>query len=74
MCYIVITEIYHHKSMGRIGYGIAAAEEEDGVLVILESYSDISPDYNRVKAFADMCNIGELSRRHFRDAVEDFLG
>ena len=71
--YIVIESKYINGDKTRVGYGIAAIKEQDGVSVVLESFSDISPDADKVRELADDCNTYGLSGLHLADVVEDFL-
>ena len=71
--YIVTENKYINGDKTRVGYGIAAIKEQDGISVVLESYSDISPDEDRIRELADECNAHGLSKAHLSDVVEDFL-
>ena len=71
--YIVVESKYINGDKTRVGYGIAAIKEHDGVSVVLESFSDISPDADKVRELADDCNTYGLSKLHLADVVEDFL-
>ena len=71
--YIVVESKYINGEKTRVGYGIAAIKEQDGQSVVLESFSDISPDADKVRGLADDCNTYGLSRVHLADVVEDFL-
>lgn len=71
--YIVVESKYINGEKTRVGYGIAAIKEQDGESVVLESFSDISPDADKVRGLADDCNTYGLSRVHLADVVEDFL-
>ncbi len=71
--YIVTENKYIDGDKTRVGYGIAAIKEQDGISVILESYSDISPNEDKVRELASECNAHGLSKAHLSDVVEDFL-
>ncbi len=71
--YIVIENRFINGDKTRVGYGIAAVTEQDGISVVLESYSDISPDADKVRELANDCNTYGLSKAHLSDVVEDFL-
>lgn len=71
--YIVTENKYIDGDKTRVGYGIAAIKEQDGISVVLESYSDISPNEDKVRELANECNTYGLSKAHLSDVVEDFL-
>lgn len=54
-------------------YGIAAVEEHDGVLVILQSVSDISVCSDPLEKLVDLCNELKLDPIHLSDVVDDYL-
>ena len=41
--------------------------------MILESYSDISPDADKVRELANDCNTYGISKAHLSDVIDDFL-
>ena len=56
-----------------ISYGIAAGTFEDGVLCVIDSASNISPNRNHVEKIVNLFNSQNLSITHFRDALDDML-
>lgn len=71
--YIMTKSICFDCAEGRIGYGIAALIRERGVETVVEEYRDISPDFEKVKAFVKLCNRERLSLIHLADVTEDFV-
>ena len=69
----MIKSTYKNGAAKRIAFGIAAVEEYDGIITILESISDISPNIKAVKRLVKLCNDQQLALIHFRDVVSDFL-
>ena len=59
--YIVVQSTYKNGDSIRIGFGIAAVEEYDGVTTILESISDISTDIKPIERL--------IKRRCFDDCL-----
>ena len=47
--YIVVQSTYKNGDITRIGFGIAAVEEYDGVTTILESIPDLSSAINPIE-------------------------
>ncbi|MBE6718734.1 MAG: hypothetical protein E7574_05735 [Ruminococcaceae bacterium] len=56
-----------------ISYGIAAGTFEDGVLCVMDSASNVSPDRIQVERLVDLFNSQNLSLTHFRDVLDDML-
>ncbi len=56
-----------------VGYGIAAVFDDGSIKEILETYSNLCDDCNKIAEFVDLCNKQELSLDHLADAVDDFL-
>lgn len=54
-------------------YGIVAAVFEDGVLCVLDSVSNVSPDRIMVERIVDQFNQTKLPLIHFRDALDNLL-
>ncbi len=54
--YIVIQNTYKNEDTTRIGFGIAAVEEYDGITTILESISDFSSDIKPIERLVELCN------------------
>ena len=71
--YIVVQNTYKNGNATRIGFGIAAIEEYDGVTTILESISDLSSNVRSIERLVDICNNLQLDLIHLRDVVNDFL-
>ena len=71
--YIVVQSMYKNGDITRIGFGIAAVEEYDGVTTILESISDISSDIEPIERLVKVCNDLQLAPIHLQDVVTDFL-
>ena len=71
--YIVVQITYKNGDSTRIGFGIAAVEEYDGVTTILESISDISTDIEPIERLVEVCNNLQLDPIHLQDVVTDFL-
>ena len=71
--YIVVQSTYKSRDITRIGFGIAAVEEYDGVTTILESISDISTDIEPIERLVKICNNLQLDPIHLQDVVTDFL-
>ena len=36
-------------------------------------YDDISPDFEKIKALCELCNLLELDECHLADVIDDFL-
>ncbi|MBE6608165.1 MAG: hypothetical protein E7633_06400 [Ruminococcaceae bacterium] len=73
MKYIVVQNTYINGDATRVGYGIAAVEEYDGVTAVMRSFPDISSDLESVKRLTDLCNLHKLEQIHLKDVVDDFL-
>ena len=71
--YIVVKNTYIDGEISRVGYGIALVQEQDGIPMVLDSVSDLSPDRRKTEKLAETCNSSQLSSLHFRDVVNDFL-
>ena len=71
--YIVVQSTYKNGDITRIGFGIAAVEEYDGVTTILESIPDLSSDINPIECLVEVCNDLQLDPIHLQDVVTDFL-
>lgn len=71
--YIVVQNTYQNGRNTRIGYGIAAVTEYDGVITVLNSVSDLSADIQLVEDLVERCNSQELDPIHLQDVVTDFF-
>ena len=71
--YIVVQSTYKNGEITRMGFGIAAVEEYDGVTTVLESISDISTDIEPIERLVKVCNNLQLDPIHLQDVVSDFL-
>ena len=71
--YIVVQSMYKNGDSTRIGFGIAAVEEYDGVTTVLESISDISSDIEPIERLVKVCNNLQLEPIHLQDVATDFL-
>ena len=71
--YIVVQSTYKNGDITRIGFGIAAVEEYDGVTTVLESISDLSSDIKPIERLVKVCNNLQLDPIHLQDVVTDFL-
>ena len=69
----MVQSTYKNGNATRIGFGIAAVEEYDGITTILESISDISSNIEPVKHLVELCNNLQLDTIHLQDVVTDFL-
>ena len=69
----MVQSTYKNGNATRIGFGIAAVEEYDGITTILESISDISSDIEPVEHLVELCNNLQLDPIHLQDVVTDFL-
>ena len=70
--YIVVQSTYKNGDITRIGFGIAAVEEYDGVTTVLESISDLSSDIEPIERLVKVCNNLQLDHIHLQDVVTDF--
>ena len=70
---IVVQSTYKNRDITRIGFGIAAVEEYDGVTTILESISDISTDIEPIERLVEICKNLQLDPIHLQDVVTDFF-
>lgn len=71
--YIVVQNTYQSGRNARIGYGIAAVTEYDGVITVLNSVSDLSADIKLIEGLVERCNSQELDPIHLEDIVTDFF-
>jgi hypothetical protein len=71
--YIVVQNTYQYGRNTRIGYGIAAVTEYDGVITVLNSMSDLSADIKLIEGLVECCNSRELDPIHLEDIVTDFF-
>ena len=71
--YIVVQNTYKNGATTRISFGIAAVEEYDGVIIVLESVSDISSNIKSIEHLVKICNNQKLDTIHLQDVVTDFL-
>ena len=71
--YIVVQSTYKNADSTRIGFGIAAVEEYDGVTTILESIPDLSSDIEPIERLVKVCNNLQLEPIHLQDVATDFL-
>ena len=69
----MVQSTYKNGNATRIGFGIAAVEEYDGITTILESISDISANIEPVEHLVELCNNLQLDPIHLQDVVTDFL-
>ena len=69
----MVQNTYKNGDATRIGFGIAAVEEYDGVTTILESISDISANIEAIERLVQYCNNLQLDPIHLQDVVTDFL-
>ncbi len=68
--YITVESIYKINANERKSYGIAIC---DGEQTVLETISDISPNYEAIEKLVNLCNKESLSPCHLNDVVRDFL-
>ena len=54
-------------------FGIAVVCDCDGGSILIDTYSDISFDWERIVTLIEQCNSEELDPIHLPDVVEDFL-
>ena len=71
--FIVVQSTYKNGDITRIGFGIAAVEEYDGVTTILESIPALSSDINPIERLVKVCNNLQLEPIHLQAVVTDFL-
>lgn len=71
--YIVVQNTYQYGRNTRIGYGIAAVTEYDGVITVLNSMSDLSVDIKLIEGLVERCNSRELDPIHLENIVTDFF-
>ena len=73
--YGVSEEHYSLDNRTRISYGIVAYADADadGIVAIIASVRDISPDKQRIERLAEQLNRLELSPAHLYDVIADFL-
>ena len=71
--YIVVQSTYKNGEITRMGFGIAAVEDYDGVTTILESILDISTDIESIERLVKFCNNLQLDPIHLQDVVTGFL-
>ena len=71
--YIVVQSMYKNGDITRIGFGLAAVEEYDGVTTVLESISGLSLDIEPIERLVEICNNLQLDPIHLQDVVTDFL-
>ena len=71
--YIVVQNTYQSGRNTRIGYGIAAVTEYDGVTTVLNSVSDLSADIQLIEELVECCNSQGLDPIHLEDIVTDFF-
>ena len=69
----MVQSTYKNGNATRIGFGIAAVEEYDGITTILESISDISSNIEPVEHLVELCNNLQLDTIHLQDVATDFL-
>lgn len=68
--YITVESTYKININERKSYGIAVCDAEQ---TVLETISDISPDYEAIEKLVNLCNKESLSPCHLNDVVRDFL-
>ena len=66
------SSIYYEVTEGSGGYGIAIKTRENGESLF--SLEDITASSRDIEGFVALCNRLQLSRIHFLDAVDDFIG
>lgn len=74
--YLLTECTYHDISQtkaSRTGYGIALSEEQDGIVAILESYHDLSPQRAIIEELVNLCNRENLDSYHLENIVCDYL-
>lgn len=69
----MVQSTYKNGNATRIGFGIAAVEEYDGITTILKSISDISVNIEAIERLVQYCNNLQLDPIHLQDVVTDFL-
>jgi hypothetical protein len=72
-CTYILTKCTYYGCITRAGYGIAAAENQDGIPVILESYHDLSPTKELIEDLVLRCNNLDLDPIHLSDVVNNYL-
>lgn len=71
--YIVVREDFIDDANARTTYGIAAVKEYDGCVTVMQSISDVCPQFMPVLQLVQFCNELELEPIHLQDVVDDFL-
>jgi len=71
--YMVVSEQYMGKARSRTAYGIAAVEEYDGHIIVMQSIPDISPEFLPIARLVQICNRLHLEPIHLNEIVEDFF-
>lgn len=67
--YFLVESKIENEGVVHYTYGIGFVENN----ILVDYVLDISTDFEKVKAFVDLCNFEKLSSVHFRDAVDDFV-
>ena len=70
--YIVVQSMYKNGDITRIGFGIAAVEEYDGVTTILKSILDISSDIEPIESLVEIYNNLQLDTSCLQDVARAF--
>ena len=65
-------QVYYEVTESDNGFGIAVKDGEGKE--VLPELKDITRDLKKIEKFVLLCNKLNLSKTHFYDAVEDFIG
>jgi len=71
--YIIIQQEYGEEALRKTDYGIAAVTEEDGCVVVLQSFTAVTSDKPRIRKLVHLCNELELDIIHLEEVIDDFL-
>lgn len=66
------SSIYYEVTEGGGGFGVAIKDSQSGATVF--SVADVTRSRSDVESFVALCNRLGLSRIHFLDAIDDFIG
>lgn len=71
--YIIVQNKYYYEDLSMSSFGIAVAEEYNGVVTILKTFADLSPNFADVKELVRLCNEQKLDLIHLDDVINDFI-
>lgn len=71
--YITVQQEYGEGALKKTDYGIAAVTEEDGCVVVIQSFTAVTSDKLRIRKLVQLCNELELDIIHLEEVIDDFL-